>query len=837
MIFSGLRRRLRRTETRLITVRFAMDRTEDNRHRVQVFKSVDGVEELVADPEALSRYGYSEMRDTPSARVIYVVDENQRQQLRAILSLKPEIASDGALSFSFAPRILGYLRTKGDTSESEKSGRLRVETDPLEPMARIRYDPQQGLEIGVGYSLDGDPDHLVSTDEVPTTADGEYGIFGDTFRPMKPGLTEAAKEWLKQTVRRVERQDIPEFFLRDLVLLKQEFKAVLIDEAQKIQILDDTVKPVVRVKSTEPGWLDFQIEYDYAGHRLPEGLLPKMVDHRFVQLDDTTWLKVNQSSADQVDQHLRNLGAEPIDGGYRLPITEFTSLEEFIEGIGGKAELSHAYQQFLDQLTDFRADEAFALSDAAESDLVKRGVQLRPYQRAGIHWLTWLQRNRVHGVLADDMGLGKTLQAIATVRHAYEQTASRQHSMVIAPKSVLPHWEREIRRFYPSASTYQYHGPQRKNLFNLTRPVIFISTYATVNNDVDILGRIPFFYLILDEATNIKNPDTGRTRAVKALNSAHRLALTGTPVENRPAELWSLFDFLMRGHLGRYGTFVNAFENRIVAGDQVAATRLGRRIYPFMLRREKSDVAKDLPEKIEMDEWCELTEEQRDLYGTLQSEVKGIYSALKHGEYVNYTTSILPVLTKLKQICDHPALITKQTDPLLGRSAKFDWITERISEIVEQGEQVVVFSHFLEMLNLLQFWLLPQSVPYIRIDGSTTKRQALIDKFNAGQASVALLSLMAAGHGINLTAANHVIHADRWWNPAIEDQATDRVHRIGQDKTVYVYRILVQGTLEERIDTLLANKRAMASSIVGAAGSRAGSWTREELLELLKPID
>ena len=423
------------------------------------------------------------------------------------------------------------------------------------------------------------------------------------------------------------------------------------------------------------------------------------------------------------------------------------------------------------------------------------------------------------------------------MRQAYEDTGNRQHSLVVAPKSVLHHWEREILRFFPSARTYQYHGSQRQNLFNSVHPIIFISTYSIISNDVDTLSRVPFFYLILDEATNIKNPDSGRTKAVKALNSAHRLALTGTPVENRPAELWSLFDFLMRGHLGKYGTFVNTFENRIVAGDQDAVNRLGRRIYPFMLRRLKADVAKDLPEKIEMEEWCELTAEQRELYGGLQGEVKDIYSALKRGEYVNYTANILPVLTKLKQVCDHPAIATKQANPLLGRSNKFDWITERITAIIEEGEQVVVFSHFLDMLTLLERWILTRPVRHIRIDGSTNNRQQLIDMFNNGEASVALCSLMAAGHGINLTSANHVIHADRWWNPAVEDQATDRVHRIGQDKTVYVYRILVEDTLEERIDTLLTNKRAMASSIISAATATTSSWTREELLELLKPID
>lgn len=214
-----------------------------------------------------------------------------------------------------------------------------------------------------------------------------------------------------------------------------------------------------------------------------------------------------------------------------------------------------------------------------------------------------------------------------------------------------------------------------------------------------------------------------------------------------------------------------------------------------------------------------------------------VRDAIRRGEHVNYTTNILPVLIKLKQICDHPAIVSSRKDPVLNRSEKFDWILEKIREIKNQGEQVVVFSHFLDMLSLLEKVLLKEQISYIRIDGSTNNRQALIDLFNQGGKVVALASLGAASQGINLTSANHVIHADRWWNPAIEDQATDRVHRIGQDKTVYVYRIMVQGTLEERIEVLLENKRRIAAQIVDAAGAGGRQWSRDELLELLRPLD
>jgi len=351
------------------------------------------------------------------------------------------------------------------------------------------------------------------------------------------------------------------------------------------------------------------------------------------------------------------------------------------------------------------------------------------------------------------------------------------------------------------------------------------------------LSSVPFFFVVLDEGTKIKNPETLRAKAVKELNVAHRFVLSGTPIENRPAELWSIFDFLMKGHLGTYGGFISKFEKPVIEGDKIVAEWLSKRIRPFILRRLKEDVAKDLPEKIEMSEWCGLTEEQRSIYGQLQEMyVSPVRAALSRGEYVSLTSSILPILTKLKQVCDHPALITGKKEPLLGRSEKFDLIIEKFQEIWEAKESTVLFTHFLGTLDLFEAYLRSHGTTYIRIDGSTRERQVLIDRFNEGKASVALCSVLAAGHGINLIAANHVIHVDRWWNPAVEDQATDRVHRIGQTKTVYVHKVLTEGTLEEKIDALIERKRSISDRVIGAAIKEEMRWTREELIEILEPL-
>ncbi len=836
-MFDWFRKQLRRTEIAPLSLLFEMDVIDGTHHVVRILKRRDGVDTPVEDITRLWQYGYQEKEETPSADVIYILDEKDRQTLLALRSLNPRIEENGRLSFHFAPPVLDYLRTKENIEESEASGNLKIVDKPLQATAHIDFDPQQGLTVTTGFQ-NPDNGQIAAPDSLHKTADGQYVLVGNTFMRLPSSLAGPAEKWRQHPVTRIGLQNIPEFFQRDLVLLKMEFTAVLTDMASKIQIIDKPFKPVVKVDKGERGWLDFEVNYEAGGFTLPHDILSKATGQPYLQLDDVTWIKMDPQAIAKTQREIKEFEAEMTVNGYRIQASHFASLEEFIKNIGGKGELSAAYQQFLEQLTGFKADETFRLSMAAERQFEKLGIVLRPYQRAGIHWLDWLYNNHLHGLLADDMGLGKTLQAVSVLRRAYEATYSRQHSLILAPKSVIHHWERELKAYYPQLRVYAYHGPNRnRNLLHALEPIVFISTYQTAANDINHLVKVPFYYIILDEATRIKNPQAQRTQAMKALNGAHRLALSGTPVENRPAEMWSVFDFLMRGHLGRYGTFKRLFEDQIGDGDQKAVERLGERIRPFMLRRLKENVAKDLPEKIELDEWCELTDEQSRLYGGLQNEVKLIREALRRGEQVNYTTSILPVLVKLKQICDHPAIVSPKKEPIFNRSEKFDWVIDKIREIKSQKEQVVVFSHFLGMLDLLEKVLVQERISYIRIDGSTSNRQALIDQFNRSEKVVALGSLGAASQGINLTSANHVIHADRWWNPAIEDQATDRVHRIGQDKTVYVYRIMVKGTLEERIEVLLESKRKIADQIVNAAGAGARQWTREELLELLLPLD
>jgi SNF2 family DNA or RNA helicase len=300
--------------------------------------------------------------------------------------------------------------------------------------------------------------------------------------------------------------------------------------------------------------------------------------------------------------------------------------------------------------------------------------------------------------------------------------------------------------------------------------------------------------------------------------------------------MWSVFDFLMPGHLSTYQRFVERFEAPILAGELGANENLASRVRPFMLRRLKKDVAKDLPEKIRFDEWTTLqTPEQADLYGEIQEEAKHLQDGWLNGQELNQM-NILTVITKLKQICVHPVLLMNHDETVMRRSNKFDWCVEKIEEIVSTGEKVVIFTEYLGSLDLFESALSDLRISYVRIDGSTQGRQELVDQFNQGSPMVALCSLKACSHGITMTAANHVIHVSRWWNPAVEEQATDRVHRIGQERTVYVYNIQVENTLEERIADILERKRDLVDGIMGTDSWTPEKMTREELLEILKPF-
>lgn len=463
---------------------------------------------------------------------------------------------------------------------------------------------------------------------------------------------------------------------------------------------------------------------------------------------------------------------------------------------------------------------------------------LRPYQQAGYQWLWFLHVNGFHGVLADEMGLGKTHQAMALLHAAWASDGAGQRpSLVVCPTTVLEHWEDKLRRHAPSLRFLRLHGLERLRSFEgVELPPVVLTTYALLAREAALFESVEWDYVVLDEAQKIKNSATKMARAAKRLRAAHRLALTGTPLENRPMELWSLFEFLVPGYLGSARAFRQRFEVPVAQrGDVHAAERLRLLVHPFKLRRCKADVLKELPPKVEDIRWCELTAHQAALYrATLRQQAGALVERLRDCSRPVAYIHIFAALTRLKRICDHPALVLSGRRAHALGSGKFTVFQELMEEALEEGQKVVVFSQYLEMLDVIAAWLSRKRIGHVHLRGATRHRGKVIDTFQREPSCrVFLGSLLAGGLGIDLTAASIVIHYDRWWNAAREDQATDRVHRIGQSRGVQVFKLVSKGTLEERIHRMIERKRAMMNALVASDADSLKTFTREDLIELL----
>jgi len=443
-------------------------------------------------------------------------------------------------------------------------------------------------------------------------------------------------------------------------------------------------------------------------------------------------------------------------------------------------------------------------------------ASLRSYQVHGVNWLTFARRAGLGVLLADDMGLGKTLQALCAIEG---------RTLVVVPTSVLHNWEDEIRRFRPALSYSIYHGPRRK----LDRSAdVTLSTYAILRLDADLLANERWGTVILDEAQAIKNPDSQVAAAAYRLQAAFKMTLTGTPVENRLEELWSQFHFINRGLLGGRQDFHERYARPIADGEPGVAERLRERIRPFILRRLKQQVAPELPPRTEVVLRCELDREERELYDTIRAAtIADVVERLGAGGNV---LAALEALLRLRQAACHPGLVPGRE---AGRSSKVDVLLEALGNVAAEGHKALVFSQWTSLLDLTEPHLGRAGIEFVRLDGSTRDRASVVRTFQDGDGPpVMLVSLKAGGTGLNLTAADHVFLLDPWWNPAVEDQAADRTHRIGQDKPVMVYRLVAQETVEERILALQERKREIADAALGEA-DRAASITRDELLELL----
>lgn len=547
---------------------------------------------------------------------------------------------------------------------------------------------------------------------------------------------------------------------------------------------------------------------------------------------DEGYVEIPLATILQFGKTLQAFDAEVIDKDtYKIQTYKAGLLAELID-LGVEMNHSGKFKKFWDVISSAETME--------ELDVPKSvNAELRTYQKQGFNWLWFMYSYGLNGILADDMGLGKTLQTLVVLQQAKDKDG-QQPSLVVCPSTIVFNWVNEARRFTPDLKVVRLTGSDRHATYKEIKDAdIVVTSYAILRRDIRALKDYNFRFTVLDESQNIKNHDSQTAEASKKLTAGHRLALSGTPIENRLSELWSLFDYLMPGFLYDIDEFRYRYITPIEEkGNRDAERRLKKQVFPFILRRLKQDVAKDLPPKVESIKYCELTEAQQDLYlDILERTREEVFSKVaEQGGTASQASqmSIFSALLRLRQVCCHPKLMGDELSKGLKESGKFEALKDMIEEVIDEGHRILLYSQFVEMLKLVRDWLEKKGIKYEYLTGETRDRESAVYRFNNDETiPIFLISLKAGGVGLNLTGADYVIHYDPWWNPAAEDQATDRAHRIGQNKTVFVYRLITKGTVEEKIMKLKDRKRDLVDSIIAADRSVGKMLSFEDLKDIL----
>ncbi len=578
-------------------------------------------------------------------------------------------------------------------------------------------------------------------------------------------------------------------------------------------------------------WLSVKVSYESAGVGVERDEIVRCLREgkKYVKLSDNTYAPLDAARVQtMIDREVELIAAT--NRGGKLPLSQAGRIQELLEH-ADKATTTAGVKQLFARLSSI---------DEIKAAKKPRGLKatLRPYQEQGLSWLRFIHEIGSGGVLADDMGLGKTVQTIALLLSLKQEKKSVPlRSLIVAPTSVVTNWEREIERFGPSLTVALWHGSARREYeTELENVNVIITSYALLRRDIELLKKLRLDYAILDEAQNIKNPISATAQAAKELRAERRLALTGTPIENRLSEIWSIFEFVSPGLLGPLQKFEERFARPIDQGDAKQATRLRATIHPFILRRTKIEVVKDLPPKHEVDKIVDLTPEQKAIYTQVLREVRAqVMGEVERVGLAKSQIHILAGLTKLRQAACDPRLLGLPREYSHEDSGKLSALRELVDEVESGGHKVLIFSQFVSMLKLIRGALDEDNVPYEYLDGSTTDRQDRIEHFQQDPAvPVFLISLKAGGSGLNLTAADTVIHFDPWWNPAVEEQATDRAHRIGQNRVVTVYRLVAAGTIEEKILQLKQKKKDLVASVLSEDAGGAKRLTKSDIDELFR---
>jgi len=720
------------------------------------------------------------------------------------LPLRSDIVQVEEVHAPPVPRL--YLREEGGTFMADLLfgyGDHEVEANPKFPevtalsggdwsLIRIHRDPQREQHY---YQLLTDPRYGLKR------AGSPYGPAAFTLRARTHPL-----DFLTQCIPRLAEAGFE-------IYGQENLKSARLKSAT----------PVLRVSiSSGIDWFDIEaiVQYGDQSISLREVMKAVRKGERYVKLADGTFGQIPEDWLERY-KHLFGL-AEETEKGLRVRDVQIPLLDRLLED----ASEVQAAREFQERRERLRAFERIVPQPLPQGF---RG-ELRPYQKAGVDWLHFLHQYHFGGVLADDMGLGKTVQALVFLQSLKERGEAERASLLVVPKSLLVNWQREAARFTPGLRVLEFTGAgRRKDPSVFDEYDIVLTTYGTMLRDVEFLRTYRFHYVILDESQAIKNPLAKTARAARLLNADHRLVMTGTPVENTTFELWSQFAFLNPGLLGSLESFKENFATPIESrGDEEAASLLRKLVYPFILRRTKAQVAPELPPRTERTLYVDLEPAQRKLYTRLRDRYRAeLLGLIETRGIQDARMKILEGLLRLRQVCIHPGLV----EPTYREeSAKFELLFEMLETLRAENHKALVYSQFVEVLKRVRAGLEERGIPYAYLDGQTRDRHAQVDRFQTDPAvPFFLLSLKAGGVGLNLTAADYVIHLDPWWNPAVEMQAADRAHRIGQDKPVFIYKIIARETVEEKILQLQEKKRGLVEQLITTEESFFKSLTREDV--------
>ena len=611
------------------------------------------------------------------------------------------------------------------------------------------------------------------------------------------------------------------------------------------EALPDDWETTLTAIDGDGGWFSLSVGFQVNGK--PYDLLPilaKLIEEDYLEetldrpdsgfvlapLPDGSALKLPLGRVRAILRHLVAMIDPQNIGQVRIHALDAVALSA-VEELG--METPPALIELREKMRDFSGIEEIPAPQGLHATM-------REYQITGFRWMQFLARHGLHGILADDMGLGKTMQTLSHLLAEKESGRSKGlPSLVVAPTSVVSNWRAEAIKFAPSLRLLVLNGSDRIKYFrSMPYADVVLTSYALLHRDIEKLKAQPFHLVILDEAQYIKNPRAQVAQAACKLQAQHRLCLSGTPVENHLGELWSLMRFLMPGFLGNEKSFNSRFRKAIEKqGDETRFEALKRRVAPLILRRTKDQVAKELPPKTILVHLIELSTPQKDLYETIRATMdKRVRDAIASRGIEQSQILFLDALLKLRQLCCHPSLLPSEFSHNINESAKLRFLTELLSTLLEEGRRILLFSQFTSMLAIIERHLQEQGIPYLILTGSSKDRGALVEQFQSGKIPLFLISLKAGGTGLNLTAADTVIHYDPWWNPAAEAQATDRAYRIGQDKPVFVHKLLCENTVEQRIHLLQQEKAELANALLAQA-DRSARLDPATLRHLLAPLE